>query len=167
MLSNRIKLFQIISWWHLRHSIILKWRKRGKLGIWLWNLTLARRMTDWNEFFFNRSWRRWASILLGAWILECIGSVTYSILVNGKGHIVPPRGTCQGDHLSPYLFLICSKGLNGLIEHALADKHIKGFSLCRNGPKTSHPFFANDNLLFCWGRLDDVRSIQEILRKFE
>lgn len=28
-------------------------------------------------------------------------------------------------------------------------------------------FFANDSLLFCWGRLDDVRSIQEILRKFE
>ena len=111
-------------------------------------------MTDWNEFFFNGSWRRWASILLGAWILECICSVTYSVLVNGepKGHIVPPRGICQGDPLSPYLFLICLEGLNGLIEHAVADKHIKGFSLCRNGPKhhthylqmTAFSFFGQD-----------------------
>ena len=63
--------------------------------------------------------------------MECVKSVSYSILVNGepKGHIIPTRGIHQGDPLSPYLFLLCSEGLNGLIEHAVDCKHIEGVSL--------------------------------------
>ena len=85
------------------------------------------------------------------WILECIQSVTYSILVNGepKVHIIPSRGIRQGDPLSPYLFLLCSEGLNGVIQHAVDGGLIEGFSLCRTGPKICHLFFADDSLLFC------------------
>ena len=103
------------------------------------------------------------------WIMECIKSVSYSILVNGepKGHIVPTRGIRQGDPLSPYLCLICAEGLNGLIEHAVDNKHIEGVSLCRNGPKISHLFFADDSVLFCRARVGDVEKIQEILGKYE
>ena len=103
------------------------------------------------------------------WIMECIKSVSYSILVNGepKGHIVPTRGIRQGDPLSPYLFLLCSEGLNGLIQHAVDNKHIEGVSLCKNGPKISHLLFADDSLLFCRARMGDVEKIQEILGKYE
>ena len=63
------------------------------------------------------------------WIMECIQSVTYSILVNGEsnGHIIPSRGIRQGDPLSPYLFLLCSEDLNEIIQHSVDGGQIEGF----------------------------------------
>ena len=103
------------------------------------------------------------------WIMECIKSVSYSILVNGvpKGHILPTRGIRQGDPLSPYLFLLVSEGLNGLIHHAVERGQIEGFALCCSGPKISHLFFADDSLLFCRARLGDVVAIQALLGLYE
>ena len=65
-----------------------------------------------------------------ALIMECIISVSYSILVNGepKGVIVPSRGLRQGDLLSPYLFLFCAEGLNALLLNA-ADEGVLMVSL--------------------------------------
>ena len=64
-------------------------------------------------------------------IMVCVKTVTYSILVNGelKGLINPSRGLRQGDPLSPFLFLLCTKGLHGLIKNAASKGDIKGFSL--------------------------------------
>ena len=103
------------------------------------------------------------------WIMECIKSVTYSILVNGepKGHILPTRGIRQGDPLSPYLFLLVSEGLNGLIQHAVEGGQIEGFALYQFGPKISHLFFVDDSLLFCRARLRDVLAIQDLLGLYE
>ena len=108
--------------------------------------------------------RRWVNL-----ISECISTVTYSILVNGepKGNIVPSRGIRQGDPLSPYLFLLCSEGLNALIQHAVNEDKIRGYSLCRYGPKISHLFFADDSLLFCHAQISDIHAIQEILELYE
>ena len=52
--------------------------------------------------------------------MECISTVSYSILVNkkSKGLIRPSRGLRQGDSLSPYLFLFCAEGLNVLFCNA-------------------------------------------------
>ena len=42
-------------------------------------------------------------------IMRCITPVSYSVLINGVtfGNIIPSRGLCQGNPLSPYLFLLC------------------------------------------------------------
>ena len=86
-----------------------------------------------------------------ATIMSCIKSVSYSILLNGvpDNAIKASRGLRQGDPLSPYLFLVCAIGLQGLIHKAEADGSLRGVSICRNGPCVSHLFFADNSVLFC------------------
>ena len=49
----------------------------------------------------------------------------------------------------------------------MAGGDLRGFSLCRNGPRISHLFFADDTLLFCKAELREVQTIQNILQKYE
>ena len=90
--------------------------------------------------------RKWVDLMM-----ECITTITYSILINGEpSHTIhPSKGLRQGDPLSSYLFLLCTEGLHGLLAKAAASGEISGISICRNGPRLTHLFFADDSLLFC------------------
>jgi hypothetical protein len=57
-------------------------------------------------------------------IMVCVRTVTYAVLVNGVpyGQIFPSRGLCQGDPLSPYLFLLVAEGFSSLIVRLNAEK---------------------------------------------
>ena len=107
---------------------------------------------------------QWVSL-----IMECITTVFYSLLINGEPtrHITLSRGLRQGDPISPYLFLICAEGLNGLLNKAASNGEIHGISICRRSPKLTHLFFADDSLLFCRATQTECQKIQEILQVYE
>ena len=76
---------------------------------------------------FNEKWRKL--------VIQCVTTVTYLVRINGKpkGHIIPTRGIHQGDHLSPYLFLLCAKGHSSLIKKAVDDGMMEGLVICWGG----------------------------------
>ena len=82
---------------------------------------------------------RWITLLM-----LYVKTISYSILVNGepKWMIYLTRGIHQGDPLSPFLFLLCIEGLNGLINKAADKGDIKGYALCGNSPQTNPSLFC-------------------------
>ena len=54
-----------------------------------------------------------------------------------------------------------------MIQQAARDNVIRGFSLSKNGPKITNLFFADDTLLFCRARMEDLVAIQHILSLYE
>ena len=53
-------------------------------------------------------------------IIQCVTTVEYIVRINAEESesFKPTRGLRQGDPLSPYLFLLCTEGLNALLTHA-------------------------------------------------
>ena len=47
------------------------------------------------------------------------------------------------------------------------DGHIRGVAICRDGPKVSHLFFANDSVLFCRATEAECNKIVEILEVYK
>ena len=89
---------------------------------------------------------RWRGLMM-----QCFTSITYSIKINGKlsGKITPSRGLCQGDSLSPYLFLLCAEGLSALIKKAIFDGSMQGVFVCKGVLGYLIYFFVDDNIIFC------------------
>ena len=144
----------------------MKIKKRGKEGYMAMKLDMSKAY-DRMEWIFLESLMRKMGFH-GRWVelvMATIKSISYSFLINGVpcGFIKPTRGIRQGDPLSPYLFLLCSEGLNGLLKKAMAVGDLRGFSFCKNGPQISHLFFADDSLIFCRVKMGDVQAIQSTL----
>lgn len=58
-----------------------------------------------------------------AWInliLKCVYSVKYVVKCNGvlRNTFSPEKGLCQGDPLSPYVFLFCMEAFSRMLNRA-------------------------------------------------
>ena len=106
-----------------------------------------------------------------AWIervMCCVSTSSFSVKINGKayGNIIPSRGLRQGDPLSSYLFLLCAEGFTSLLAKAEMENRIHGVSICRRAPSITHLLFADDSLLFCQSKQEEVQVIMDTLQLY-
>ena len=102
--------------------------------------------------------------------MECINTISYSILVNGesKGIITSSKALRQGDSLSPFLFLFCVERLDVILRRSAREGDIKGFFSMQEWSKTySFFFFSDDCQIFCRSTLEECQKIQTLLVYYE
>ena len=99
------------------------------------------------------------------WLMECVTSVQYTLLVNGSRSksFKPCKGLRQGDPLSPYLFLMCANVLSLSLQKAEYDKLINGVKVGRSGCIFTHLLFADDSLFFFKKDNKSVANLKKIL----
>ena len=102
------------------------------------------------------------------WIMQCITTVSYSILINGEPtkRFKPSCGLRQGDPLSSYLFILVMDILSRLLTKGTDDNIFQGIKLSRTSPSVFHLFFADDYLVFFKATLEACERVKNILAKF-
>ncbi|KAG7582623.1 Zinc knuckle CX2CX4HX4C [Arabidopsis suecica] len=102
------------------------------------------------------------------WIMVCVRSVTYSVLLNGNsyGFIKPERGLRQGDPLSPFLFILCAEALVHIMNTAEQEGRISGLRLTQSCPSVQHLLFADDSLFICRATFKEGSEILQCLKLY-
>lgn len=99
----------------------------------------------------------------------CVTTVSYSIGFNGTsvGPIIPKCGLRQGDHLTPYLFLLCVEGLFKSITIAAANRILSGCKLSPSAPAVTHLHFADDIFLFFKATREQSVVVKKLLNTYK
>ncbi|XP_010451797.1 PREDICTED: uncharacterized protein LOC104733977 [Camelina sativa] len=102
------------------------------------------------------------------WIMSCVRSVTFSVLINGGdyGYIKPGRGIRQGDPLSPFLFILCAEALIHSMCRSQQQDRLTGFSFNETCPTIQHLLFADDSLFICRATKEECEELMRCLKLY-
>jgi hypothetical protein len=91
------------------------------------------------------------------------------VLINGSptSEINIQRGLKQGDPLAPFLFLLVTEGLGGLLKRAVELNRFKGFRIGSQGVQISRLQYADDTLCIGEASIANLWTLKAILRGFE
>ena len=92
------------------------------------------------------------------YILTCISSVSFEVLVNGgkSNQFKPSRGLRQGNPLSSYLFILGQEVLARLLDRELSSSNICGAKASVNGPILTHVMYIDNIVLFSKATRNDA-----------
>lgn len=112
---------------------------------------------------FGLTWRKW--------IRGCTFSANFSFIINGKprGKIRASSGLCQGDPLSPFLFILVINCLSRMLILVKQNGLVDGFHVGKDPHKISitHLQFADDTILFFSPKEDHLRNLLHTIHEFE
>eukprot|EP00253_Pinus_taeda_P008500 PITA_08500 len=144
-------------------------------AIWTKHLKCLLLKIDLSKAFDRVSWLYLKMILIHTgfplplinWIMACITSPTYSILINGSAsHFFhSERGLRQGCPLSPLLFLLVIEALSRLLISAQQEGTIRGLKISDICYLT-HLLFVDDILILLDGSVQDTITFSRILDLF-
>src|SRR5690606_35616208 len=140
---------------------------RGKRMAIKTNMSKAYDRMEWS--FIQEVMRKMGfSELWIEWIMRCITTVKYKVLMNGqpRGNIIPARGLRQADHLYHLFFILCTEALVSLLNHTESQGKITGMRVSRASPSVSHLLFADDSLFFCKAEPRECEEVMKVVRKY-
>lgn len=97
--------------------------------------------------------------------MSCVGSTSFSVLINGEHSNLfgASRGLRQGDPLSPYLFLLLVEGLGRLIKRNVEGGFIQGWQWGGGIPVQSHLQFVDDTTLMGLATIREASNMRRAL----
>lgn len=102
-----------------------------------------------------------------SWIRECLSTATATVLVNGipSGEFQLERGICQGNPLSPFIFLIAAEDL--LMKKAVKERTIRAVEVGRDKVPVSHLQYVDVTLISVVGDEENAQKVKWLLSIFE
>ncbi|XP_026450762.1 uncharacterized protein LOC113350872 [Papaver somniferum] len=141
-------------------------RKHGNVGLKL-DIAQAFDTVSWDfiaevfrQYGFSDSWCMW--------VLNILSSARISVMINGcpEGYFSITRGLCQGDPLSPLIFVLIEDVLSRNISK-LFSNHSMNVMVSKKGVAPTHLLFADDILIFCRGNLHSLQNLKNMLVLYE
>jgi len=110
---------------------------------------------------FSEKWIRW--------IKSCLESSSVSVLVNGSFTLefYPNRGLHQGNPLAPFLFLIVTEGLAGVVRKPVEKNLVESLEVGVQKVKVNMLHYVNDTLFLCEANFKFVFNLKVILHCFK